>query len=197
MTSRPEIAHVLLSLIDAAFGRARSKLGAEVIGHPKRFAAVDRLDAITNAIKAGGGEVPYLSQLELTFQDGPPEEMRIIIELLEAIQALADWQINRPTGVDDYAVREFFLRVGVTSPWKAPAEIVFRDGNVSPAAQRAIRSLGRFETSKYGGQMMVITPLIGGLTAIIQAVSVTGQAETGPCPPRIRFDTARQIWDVV
>lgn len=85
----------------------------------------------------------------------------------------------------------------MTAPWKAPAEIVFRDGNVSPEAQRLIRALGRFKTPAYGSQMVVITPLVDGLGAVITAVTRSGQTDTGRCPPQIGFDPTQRIWKVV
>lgn len=193
--ARPEIPPVLRALIDAAFGRARSKLEPSLISYTKRFAALDRLNAITRSVLDGEGAVPYLAEIGLTPDSGPPEEMRVIVELLEAVQALADWQINQPARVDANTVLEFFARVDRSSPWKAPAEIVFRDGNVSPAVHRIIRSLSMFQTSDFGGQMMVITPIVGG-GAVITAISGTKQPEIGTCPPQIRLDPARQIWDV-
>lgn len=195
--ARPEITPLLHTLIDAAFGRVRSKLRADVIGHAKRLAAVDRLNAIKDSILEGGGEIPYLIQLGLTPADGPQlEEMRPIIELLEAIQALAEWQISSPIGVDVREVQELFLRIDRSSPWNTPAEINFREGNVSPAAQRMIRRLQRFGTSTHGGQMMEIEPILGGRAEIV-AISGVNRINTGRCPPQIGFDPTQRIWKVV
>ena len=193
--ARPDIPPILRTLIDAAFGRARSKLGTEVLGYAKRFAALDQLNVIVRSVLDGEGAVPYLAELGLTFKDGPPEEMRVIVELLEAVQALADWQINQPARVDVGTVRDLFVRVDRNAPWKSPAEIVFRDGNVSPTAQRAIRALGRFATSHFGGHMVTITPIFGG-SAVITAISRDQHSYTGKCPDGITFDPERKIWDV-
>lgn len=194
---RPEIPPILSTLIDAAFGRTRTGLQAGVIGREKRVGAVDRLNDIKDAILAGEGKIPYLAQLGLLPAHDSLKEMRTVLQLLEAIQALADWQISQPTGVDSHSVREFFHRVGMSSPWVAPAEIVFHEGNVSPSAQRIIRRLGRFRTSDFGGMMVQITPLVGpGSGAVISVLAAGKPNSIGVCPQQIRFDSNRKVWDV-
>jgi hypothetical protein len=196
--TRPEIPPILATLIDAAFGRTRTKLRADMIGHEKRSGAVDQLSAIKDAVLAGAGEIPYLAQLGLPADDGAADEMRVIIQLLEAVQALAEWQIGQPTLVDAHAVREFFLRVDRTAPWMAPAQITFYEGNVSPFAQRVIRRLGRFQSSTHGGAMVQIVSLVGREGgAAIWVLTAGKPSNTGHCPPQIQFDADRQIWDVM
>lgn len=169
MSSRPEIPHLLVTLIDAAFERAHSELKSNVAGYPERLAAVGQLNAIAHSALHGDGAIPYLADLGPTFTDGPLEDVRMVIQLLEAVQALTEWQIDQPTGINADAVCKLFALVGPAAPWKAPAEVVFRDGNVSPGAQRLIRAMKMFKSDSLGGAMMTIT-VVEGSGALITAL---------------------------
>ncbi len=118
---------------------------------------------------------------------------REVHRLFHAVQLLAEWRFRSGTTVTHHDVVVAFNAVGDEGFDDGP---IFPDGTTSPAAQREIRKMPIFQDPMGRGRWMAEGFLKDSMQGPTVMITGYGDVLVTHVPPTIRFDEAKQIWDI-